>query len=121
IGGLAALIARTEANANALAAWVEATAWIDFLAKDPAVRSNTSVCLVFADPAVARRPAEERRAFANKIVERLEAENIAYDIGAYRLAPPGLRIWCGPTVETRDIELLTPWLDWAYATARELT
>ncbi len=118
IGGLPALIARTEANANALAAWVGATAWIDFLAKDPAIRSNTSVCLEFADPAVARRPADERRAFANKIVERLEAENVAYDIGAYRLSPPGLRIWCGPTVETRDIELLTPWLDWAYALAR---
>ncbi|MGB7697752.1 MAG: phosphoserine transaminase [Methylovirgula sp.] len=122
IGGLAALIARTEANANALAAWVEATAWIDFLAKDSAVRSNTSVCLEFAESAIASRAPEERRALANKMVERLEAERAAYDIGAYRLAPPGLRIWCGPTVETHDVELLTPWLDWAYATARkELT
>ncbi len=118
IGGLAALVARSEANAQALANWVGVTAWIDYLAKDPAVRSNTSVCLAFAEPAVATRPPEERRALANKIVERLEAERVAYDIGAYRLAPPGLRIWCGPTVETRDIELLTPWLDWAYGLAR---
>ncbi|MFZ1079378.1 MAG: phosphoserine aminotransferase, partial [Methylovirgula sp.] len=90
--------------------------------KDSAVRSNTSVCLEFAESAIASRAPEERRALANKMVERLEAERAAYDIGAYRLAPPGLRIWCGPTVETHDVELLTPWLDWAYATARkELT
>jgi phosphoserine aminotransferase len=121
IGGLPALIARTEANAHMLANWVARTAWIDFLANDPAIRSNTSVCLQFADPDIAKRPSEERRALANRIVTRLEAENAAYDIGAYRLAPPGLRIWCGPTVETGDIELLTPWLDWAYGLAeREL-
>jgi phosphoserine aminotransferase len=118
IGGLSALIARTQANAQALANWVGKTAWIGFLAKDPAVRSPTSVCLEFIEPAVAARAPEERRALANKIVERLEAERVAYDIGGYRLAPPGLRIWCGPTVETRDIERLTPWLDWAYAMAR---
>ncbi len=117
IGGLPALVARTEANAQALANWVEKTAWIDFLAKDPAVRSPTSVCLEFAGPDAARAP-EERRALAHKLAERLEAERVAYDIGAYRTAPPGLRIWCGPTVETPDIELLTPWLDRAYATAR---
>jgi phosphoserine aminotransferase len=118
IGGLPALIERTQANAQALGNWVETTAWIDFLAKDPAVRSTTSVCLEFADPAVVGRTPEERRALANMMVERLEAERVAYDIGAYRLAPPGLRIWCGPTVEKRDIELLTPWLDWAYASAQ---
>jgi phosphoserine aminotransferase len=122
IGGLAALVGRTEANAEALAAWIARTAWIDFLAKDPAIRSNTSVCLQLVDPAIAGLAQEKRRAFVDKIVQRLEEEDIAYDIGAYRLSPPGLRIWCGPTVETQDIERLTPWLDWAYATARhELT
>jgi phosphoserine aminotransferase len=118
IGGLDALIARSEANAQALAGWVTKTAWIDFLAKESAIPSNTSVCLTLVDPAVAGLAPEAQRAFALDIVERLERENVAYDIGAYRLAPPGLRIWCGPTVETRDIELLTPWLDYAYAMAR---
>jgi phosphoserine aminotransferase len=118
IGGLDALIARSEANAQALAGWVTKTAWIDFLAKESAIRSNTSVCLTLVDPAVAGLAPEAQRAFALDIVERLERENVAYDIGAYRLAPPGLRIWCGPTVDARDIELLTPWLDYAYAAAR---
>ncbi len=118
IGGLGGLIARCEANAQALADWVERTEWIDFLAKDPAVRSNTSVCLEIIDPNVARLAPQARRAFVNEILERLENEKVGHDIGAYRLAPPGLRIWCGPTVETADIELLTPWLDYAYAMAR---
>jgi len=118
IGGLGALMARTEANARALAAWVTKTTWIDFLAKDPAIRSNTSVCLRLVDPAIAGLAPEAQRAFTQAVVERLERENVAYDIGAYRLAPPGLRIWCGPTVDARDIELLTPWLDYAYAAAR---
>jgi phosphoserine aminotransferase len=118
IGGLSALIARSEANAQALAAWVERTAWIDFLAKESAIRSNTSVCLEIVDPDVARLAPETRRGFVQKIVNRLEADNVAYDIGAYRLAPPGLRIWCGPTIEAGDIKLLTPWLDYAYAIAR---
>jgi phosphoserine aminotransferase len=122
IGGLSALIARSEANAQALGAWVERTAWIDFLAKEPAIRSNTSVCLEIADPDVARLTPEARRGFVQAIMDRLEADNVAYDIGAHRLAPPGLRIWCGPTVEAGDIKLLTPWLDYAYAMARrELT
>jgi phosphoserine aminotransferase len=119
IGGLSALLARSEANAEALAAWVERTAWIDFLARDAAIRSNTSVCLEIIDPAIAALAPEARRAFVAEIVERLERGNVAYDIGAYRRAPPGLRIWCGPTVETRDVELLTPWLDYAYAAARK--
>jgi phosphoserine aminotransferase len=118
IGGLGALIGRSEANAEALADWVERTGWIDFLAKDPAIRSNTSVCLEIIDPDVVGLAPEARRALVRTIVERLENENVAYDIGAYRLAPPGLRIWCGPTVETADIALLTPWLDYAYAMAR---
>jgi len=118
IGGLGALMARTEANARALAAWVTKTTWIDFLAKDPAIRSNTSVCLRLVDPAIAGLAPEAQRAFTQAVVERLERENVAYDIGAYRMAPPGLRIWCGPTVDARDIELLTSWLDYAYAAAR---
>lgn len=118
IGGLGALIGRSEANAQALGDWVERAAWIDFLAKDPAIRSNTSVCLEIVDPFVAGLAPEAHRAFVEDIVARLESETIAYDIGGYRLAPPGLRIWCGPTVETRDIELLTPWLDYAYAMAK---
>ncbi len=122
IGGLGALIGRSEANVKALAAWVARTAWIDFVAKDSAIRSNTSVCLEIVDPAVAGLPSAERKAFAQAIVARLENENVAYDIGAHRLARPGLRIWCGPTVDARDTELLTPWLDYAYALARrELT
>jgi len=118
IGGLGALMARTEANARALAAWVTKTTWIDFLAKDPAIRSNTSVCLRLVDPSIAGLAPEAQRAFTQAVVERLERENVAYDIGAYRMAPPGLRIWCGPTVDARDIELLTSWLDYAYAAAR---
>jgi phosphoserine aminotransferase len=118
IGGLSMLIGRSEANARGVAAWVESTAWIDFLAKDPAIRSNTSVCLEIIDPDVAGLAPESHRTFVRTIVERLETENVGYDIGAYRLAPPGLRIWCGPTVETGDIELLTPWLDYVYAMAR---
>ena len=122
IGGLEALIARTEDNARTLGDWVERTDWIDFLAKAAAIRSTTSICLEIADPAVADLAPAARRAFADKIVARLEAEKVAYDIAAYRRSPPGLRIWCGPTVKTRDIELLTPWLDYAHALARrELT
>ncbi len=118
IGGLAALIARADANARELADWVGKTAWIDFLTKDPAIRSNTSVCLEVVDAEVASLAPAARRAFTQTIVDHLERENVAYDIGAYRLAPPGLRIWCGPTVDARDIGLLTPWLDYAYAIAR---
>ncbi len=120
IGGLAALIARADANAQALSAWVTKTQWIGFLAKDPAIRSNTSICLEFADPEIAGLPIEARRALMSAIVEVLAREEVAYDIGAYRLSPPGLRIWCGPTVETRDVDLLTPWLDYAYALSPRL-
>jgi phosphoserine aminotransferase len=82
---------------------------------DPAIRSNTSVCLKVVDPAVTRLPAEAQAAFAKAIATTLEQEKVAYDIGAYRDAPPGLRIWCGATIDTADIEALTLWLDWAYA------
>jgi phosphoserine aminotransferase len=108
LGGWKALAARADANAAALNAWVEKTPWIENLAVDPATRSNTSVCLKITDP---RADAETPK----KIASLLEKENAALDINGYRDAPPGLRIWCGATVETADIEALTPWLDWAFA------
>ena len=115
-GGLNALIARANANAAALNAWVQATPWIDHLAANPAIRSNTSVCLKFAGEAGALDEAGQR-ALQKEIVSLLDREAAAFDIGAYRDAPPGLRVWCGATVETDDIEALGPWLDWAYAEA----
>jgi phosphoserine aminotransferase len=115
IGGLDALIARADANADAIARWVARTPWVDFLARDPATRSNTSVCLKVAAPAVTALPADQQAAFIKGMVAALEKENVAYDIDAYRDAPPGLRVWCGATVETRDVEALTLWLDWAFA------
>ncbi len=119
VGGLRGLKARADANAKAVADWVERTAWIDFLARDPATRSNTSVCLKVVDPAVLRLPAEAQTAFVKSIAAALDKEGVAYDIDAYRDAPSGLRIWCGSTVETRDVEALTLWLDWAYAKAKD--
>jgi len=110
-GGLDALIARADANAAALSEWVERTRWVAHLAAGPATRSNTSVCLRFADPELGD---EAGRALAKSIGDLLELEGVAYDVNAYRDAPPGLRIWCGATVETSDIEALGPWLDWAY-------
>jgi len=115
IGGPAAMRARADANYKVLADWGARTGWIDFLAKKPEQRSNTSVCLVITDPEVAALDAEARAAFAKAIVSRLDREGVAYDIGAYRDAPPGLRIWTGSTVEAADLEKLTPWLDWAFA------
>ena len=118
LGGLNALIARANANAKALGDWVARTPWVDFLAADPKVRSNTSVCLKIVDPAVATLPHAGQAHFAKAIENVLENENVAYDIGSYRDAPPGLRIWCGATIETKDIEALTPWLDFAFAKAK---
>lgn len=118
LGGLKALIARADTNAAALADWVGKTPWVDFLAADATVRSNTSVCLSITDPDIKALPEDEQAAFAKKLVQILETEGAAYDIAAYRDAPPGLRIWCGATVETSDIEALTAWLDWAFAEAR---
>jgi phosphoserine aminotransferase len=118
IGGLKALQARADANAKAIADWVVRTPWIDFLTRDPGLRSNTSVCLKVVDPAVSRLPAEAQAEFVKGIAAILEKEGIAYDINAYRDAPPGLRIWCGSTVERSDVEALTLWLDWAYAKAK---
>ncbi len=115
IGGLKGLIGRADANAKAIADWVAGTPWIDFLATVPATRSNTSVCLKVVDSAVAALPADGQAAFAKGLANFLEKEKVAYDIGAYRDAPPGLRIWCGATVETADIKALTGWLDAAFA------
>ena len=109
-GGLPALIARADANAAALDRWVQGSGWIEHLAKDPAIRSNTSVCVQFAD----RSDQEANKARQKAIVKLLENEGAAFDIGAYRDAPPGLRIWCGATVDTADIEALGPCLDWAW-------
>ncbi len=115
LGGVEALIGRADANAEAIADWVERSPWIDFLARVPATRSNTSVCLKVVDPAVAALPAEGQAAFAKALVGMLEKDKVAFDIGSYRDAPPGLRIWCGATVETADVEALTRWLDYAFA------
>jgi phosphoserine aminotransferase len=110
IGGLDALIARADTNAAALDRWVSEADWIEHLAKDPSIRSNTSVCLQFAD----RSDVEANKARQRAIVKLLDQQDAAYDIGAYRDAPPGLRIWCGATIDTADIEALGPWLDWAW-------
>ncbi|NUH66855.1 phosphoserine transaminase [Sulfitobacter sp. S0837] len=111
VGGLKGLIARADANTKAVADFVEAHDWIDFLATDPATRSNTSVCLKFTDDRI-----QDGAAFAKAVAKRLADEGAALDIGAYRDAPPGLRIWCGGTVETADIEAMLPWLEWAFET-----
>ena len=114
VGGLKALIGRADANAGAIAEWVARTPWIEFLANDPSIRSNTSVCLKVVDPAVLKLPAEAQAKFVKGIAAALEKEGIAYDIDAYRDAPSGLRIWCGATVDSADVEALGPWLDWAF-------
>lgn len=119
IGGLKALMARADANTKAIADWVAVTPWIDFLARDPAIRSNTSVCLRIVDPAVGKLPADAQTAFVKGIAAALEKEGVAYDIDSYRDAPLGLRIWCGSTAERADVEALTLWLDWAFARAKD--
>jgi len=118
-GGLTALRARADGNAGVIAGWVSRAKWIDFLARDPAIRSNTSVCLKVVDPAVTRLAPDAQAAFIKGLAAALDKEGIAHDIDAYRDAPPGLRIWCGSTVERADIEALTLWLDWAYAKAKD--
>ena len=113
IGGIDALAARADASADAVATWVDKTPWIDFLAKDPATRANTGVCLIFSDECFAK--SETARAnLATKMIAMIEKEGAGYDFGAYRFAPPGFRIWCGSTVETSDVQAFLPWLDWAY-------
>jgi len=115
VGGLKALMARADANTKVLSDWAAKTPWVDFLAKDPAIRSNTSVCLKVVDPAVTSLPVDKQADFAKALVSLIEKEGAGYDLGAYRDAPPGLRIWCGATVEKTDVEALTQWLDWAFA------
>jgi phosphoserine aminotransferase len=115
LGGLKALMARADANTKVLADWKARTPWIDFLAKDPATRSNTSVCLKVTDPAITSLSADAQSDFAKKLVALVEKENAGFDFAHYRDAPAGLRIWCGATVEAKDVELLTRWIDWAFA------
>ncbi|MBN8982870.1 MAG: phosphoserine transaminase, partial [Rhizobiales bacterium] len=118
VGGLKGMIGRADANTKALSDWVAKTQWIDFLAADPAIRSNTSVCLKVVDPAVTALAPDAQAAFAKALVAAVEKEGAGYDLGHYRDAPPGLRIWCGATVETADVAALTGWLDWAFAEAK---
>ncbi|MGY8667324.1 phosphoserine transaminase [Bradyrhizobium sp. UFLA05-109] len=115
IGGLKALIARADANTKVLADWKAKTPWIDFLAKDAAIRSNTSVCLRFTDPAITSLSSDAQAEFCKKLVALVEKEGAGFDFAYYRDAPVGLRIWCGATVEAKDVELLTRWIDWAFA------
>ena len=118
VGGAKALAARADANAGALNAWVDRTAWIENLAVVPATRSNTSVCLRIVDPAVTKLSLDAQAAFAKTIAALLDKEGVANDIAFYRDAPPGLRIWTGSTIELSDVEALTPWLDWAFAVVK---
>jgi phosphoserine aminotransferase len=115
VGGLKGLMARADASTKVLTDWAAKTPWVDFLARDPAIRSNTSVCMKVVDPQVTALPADKQAAFAKALVDAIEKEGAGYDLGAYRDAPPGLRIWCGATVEAKDVVALTQWLDWAFA------
>lgn len=118
IGGLHALIGRADSNLAVVANWVRRTDWVDFLAAHPTIRSNTSVCLKIVDPAVTALPDSEQSVFVKSIVAAIESEGAGYDIDGYRDAPPGLRIWCGATIETADVNALLLWLDWAFANAK---
>jgi len=119
IGGLPALIRRSEANLDAVTRWLKAAHWIDFLARDPATRSCTSICLQITDPWFTQQAPAERAAAAKKIGSLLDAEAVAYDIGSYKDAPPGLRVWGGATVDVSDVEALLPWIDWAWQQIRK--
>ncbi|HRF09313.1 MAG TPA: phosphoserine transaminase [Xanthobacteraceae bacterium] len=118
VGSLSGLRARADKNFAVLANWVAKTPWVAFLARNEAERSNTSVCFEVVDPAIKALPADAQNAFAKQLASLLEKENVALDIGHYRDAPPGLRIWTGATIEASDLEALTPWLDWAFAQAK---
>jgi phosphoserine aminotransferase len=118
IGGLPALIARSNGNLKAIENWVAQSLWAAFLAEEKPSRSSTSICLKIKDPAFTSLSADEQSVHAKAIVSVLEKERAAYDVGAYRDAPVGLRIWGGATVETSDIQALLPWLDWAYGQAK---
>ncbi|WP_228445893.1 phosphoserine transaminase [Terricaulis silvestris] len=116
IGGLEALFARANASTKALTDWIARTAWVESLTADPATQSNTSVCIKVVDPRVTGLDAEGQAEFAKKLASLLEKEGVALDAASYRAAPPGLRIWCGATIEASDVEALTPWMDWAFET-----
>ncbi|MBP0616729.1 phosphoserine transaminase [Jiella mangrovi] len=118
VGGLEGLKGRADANLAVIEKFVAANDWIGFLAKRPDIRSNTSVCLTFTDPDLVAQPEDAQNAFAKGVASLLEKEGVALDIGAYRDAPAGLRIWCGATVEASDLEALMPWLAWAYETQK---
>jgi phosphoserine aminotransferase len=119
IGGLKALIARADSNTKGIADWVARTPWVEFLARDPAVRSNTSVCLRIVDPTVTSLSADAQSAFAKALAGAVEKEGAGYDLAHYRDAPAGLRIWCGATIEPSDVEILTQWLDWAFVKTKD--
>jgi len=119
VGGVEGMIARSDANAAVVADWVARTAWVDFLARVPETRSNTSPCLKIVDPEVAALPPDMRDAFPGRIAALLDVENVAKDIASHRAAPPGLRIWTGATVERSDLKALLPWLDWAFAQEKQ--
>ncbi len=119
VGGLKALIARADANTKVIADWVARTSWVEFLARVPATRSNTSVCLKVVDPAVTSLSGDAQSAFAKALAGAVEKEGAGYDLGHYRDAPAGLRIWCGATIEASDVEILTQWLDWAFAKTKD--
>jgi phosphoserine aminotransferase len=119
IGGLPALHARANANTKVLADWVSRTPWVDFLAPEAATRSNTGVCLKVVDERVTLLSDAAQAEFAKNLAALLEKEGVALDAASYRSAPPGLRIWCGATVEQGDLSALTPWLDWAFAVCLE--
>jgi phosphoserine aminotransferase len=119
VGGAAAAVRRSRANLAVISGWVERTPWVEFLAKDPATRSCTSICLAIKDPWFVALPLDQRSALIKRISALLESRNVAYDIASYVDAPPGLRLWGGATVEARDLEALTPWLSWAYDQVRQ--
>lgn len=119
VGGLDTLIGRSYSNLDAIVDWVEKSNWVKFLAKDPAARSNTSVCLSIVDPWFGDLDPKLQSTVPKRIETLLESEGVAYDINGYRSAPPGLRLWAGATVERSDLEALFPWLDWAYLMIRE--
>jgi phosphoserine aminotransferase len=118
LGGLSALLGRSQANLRAVEQWVDQTDWIDFLAEDPATRSNTSICLKIVSPWFQELSQDKQQAFTKDLANLLDKEGVAYDIGAYRDAPPGLRLWGGATVETSDFQALFPWLEWGYSTVK---
>ncbi len=118
IGGKKALFERSNNNLRAIENWVYKTAWIDFLAETPEIRSNTSVCLSIVDQWFCGLSKDQKALIPKKIDALLESENVAYDINGYRDAPPGLRIWAGATISTQDLHKLFPWLEWAYASVK---